>query len=145
MDETRPEAVVIRRNGLTMLEVLLSIIIIAISAVIFLAWQKTSWYQTNRSNRMMVAGHVIEKQIEQRRMLIAQKPELNYAAFAALAETTITDSTTRPPVTVRWVMSSINDPTGVAVQHVRKVDLTARWGSGSSDSLRVSTCISKDF
>lgn len=94
----------------------------------------------------MVAGHVIEKQIEQMRMMIAESPDDRYAAFSTgLHDTTIIDTSTHPNVTVLWHKSSLTDPGGSQVMHVTKVDLTASWGSGTNDTLRVTTTISKDF
>ncbi len=61
-------------NGFTMVEVLLAMIIIATSAVAVLMWQKTSWSQSSATNKLILAGQVVEKQIEKQRMFIAKNP-----------------------------------------------------------------------
>jgi Tfp pilus assembly protein PilV len=137
------------KAGLTLIEVLLSVVIIVTSAVAVLMWQKTSWSQTSYTNRLMVAGHVIEKQIEQRRMLIAQNAATNFVAFKSAFvnnDLTIIDSSVTPPIKVRWfVKDTLSDPSGNALSNVVWVRLKANWGSGTKDTLTVYTCISKDF
>lgn len=135
-------------GGFTMIEVLLAMIIIGISAVAVLMWQKTSWSQTSSTNRLMVAGQIVEKQIEKQRMIIAQNPAANYATFIANSSITTTDSSVTPPVTVKWTIysaDSLKDPTGVNITNVRKVKIKAGYGSGPNDTLNVITAISKDF
>jgi type II secretory pathway pseudopilin PulG len=133
-------------SGLTLIETLLSVLIIVISAVIFLMWQKTSWSRTTTTNRLMVAGHVVQKQIEWRRMAIAQNPLTNFSSFRAMTDTTIVDNSVKPPVTVRWIISdTLHAPNGDHVQNAVRVQLIASWGSGKNDTLKVSTNIAKDF
>jgi type II secretory pathway pseudopilin PulG len=140
------EAIVKDTSGFSLVEVLLAIIIITTSAVAVLMWQKTSWSQTSYTNRLMVAGHVIEKQIEERRMLIAQDPQTNFAAFKALTTLTIVDNSLNPPITVNWEMKdTLKDPAGNLMPNVRWVRIKASWGSGSKDTLQVITCIAKNF
>jgi prepilin-type N-terminal cleavage/methylation domain-containing protein len=132
-------------GGFTLMEILITMIVIAISTGSFIWWQRVTWDQTKKSNRTMVAGHIIEKQIEARRLTISQNPTANYAAFKALPETTIVDNSVKPSVKVRWVISPTYDPTGVEIAKVRRVELIASWGSTKADSLRVVTCISEKF
>jgi type II secretory pathway pseudopilin PulG len=135
-------------QGLTLVEVLLSIIIIATSAVICLMWQKSSWSQTSLTNHLMVAGHVIEKQIEKQRMTIAENPIVNFASFIKNDSMVIVDSSVTPYIRVRWKIfaaDSVKDPLGNIVQNVRKVQLTAGYGSGKGDTLKVITAISQNF
>jgi prepilin-type N-terminal cleavage/methylation domain-containing protein len=135
-------------DGFTMIEVLLAMIIIAISASAVLMWQKTSWSQTSSTNRLMVAGQIIEKQIEKQRMLIAQSPATNYATFISNSSITIVDSSVTPYMTVFWTIyapDSLKDPSGNNVNHVRKVQIKAGYGNGKKDTLTVVTAISQNF
>ena len=135
-------------GGFTMIEVLLAMIIIAISASAVLMWQKTSWSQTSSTNRLMVAGQVIEKQIEKQRMLIAQSPATNYATFISNSSMTIVDSSVTPYLTVFWTIyaaDSLKDPNGNNLNHVRKVQIKAGYGNGQKDTLTVVTAISQNF
>lgn len=140
------QAFVKSTSGFSLIEVALSILIIVISAIVVLMWQKTSWSQTSSTNRLMVAGHIIEKQIEQRRMLIAQNPATNFTAFKSLSTLTIIDSSLTPPIKTEWVMKdTLKDPAGNLLANVRWVQIKASWGSGKNDTLKVVTCIAKNF
>jgi type II secretory pathway pseudopilin PulG len=150
------ETIVKNASGLTLIEVVLSIVIIATSAVVVLSWQKTSWSQTNATNRLMVAGQVIDKQIETKRMTIAQAPVANFTTFKTdyVSKTVvIIDSTVSPPVSVRWqAWDTLHDPKGNFIKdaansrNVVQVKLTAWWkGAKKNDTLRVETRIAKNF
>jgi type II secretory pathway pseudopilin PulG len=144
------QAMVKNASGLSLIEVLLSIIIIATSAVVVLMWQKTSWSQTSYTNRLMVAGHVIEKQVEQRRMLIAQNPDQNFLTFKDAfksKDSLIIDNSVTPPIKVLWnIKDTLIDPAGDHLDNVCWVKLRAFWdGARKNDTLQVITCIAKDF
>ena len=78
-------------------------------------------------------------------MIIGMNPDVNYELFKNLSDTTIVDNTVTPPVTVKWVMSDAYDPNDKLIENVRQVDLTASWGSGPNDELKVTTFISRNF
>jgi Tfp pilus assembly protein PilV len=129
-----------------MLEVLLSVIIVLVTATAYLMWQKTSWSQTTLSMRRMRACQVVEKQIEWRRMNIMQNPEANFAAFKALTTTTVIDSSVKPNITVTWsIFDTLHAPNGDPVTGAVRVYLVARWGTGTSDSLSLWTNVTKNF
>lgn len=137
-------------GGFTMVEVLLAMIIIATSAVAVLMWQKTSWSQTSSTNRLMVAGQIIEKQIEKQRMFIAQNPVTNFATFKTgfdNRDSVVVDNSVIPWVSVRWhAYDTLHDPHGNLITDVFKVNLTAWWtGCKPTDSLKVETRIAKNF
>jgi prepilin-type N-terminal cleavage/methylation domain-containing protein len=135
-------------GGFTMIEVLLAMIIIAMSAVAVITWQKTSWSQTSSTNRLMVVGQVIEKQIEKQRMIIAEHPVANYATFIGNSTITLVDSSVTPRITVKWTIyaaDSLKDLYGNNVKNVRKVQIKAGYGSGKNDTLTVVTAISQNF
>jgi prepilin-type N-terminal cleavage/methylation domain-containing protein len=134
------------KNGFTILEVLISIIMIVITATAYLMWQKTSWSQTKLTNRRMAASQVMEKQIEWRRMDIARDPTTKFAAFQALTEFTIVDATTKPNISVDWdIFDTLHAPDGTPVENAVRVHLVARWGPGNLDSLSLWTNITKNF
>ena len=132
-------------RGLTLMEVLLTIFFLGISASIFMICQKSSWSQTSNMNRLMSAGQIIEKQIEARRMWIAEDPVQNFATFKSTTSDTIVDNTVSPPVKVLWEINPGETPELDSIENVRKVELTACWGRGPNDTLRVQTCIARDF
>jgi type II secretory pathway pseudopilin PulG len=132
-------------RGMTLFEILLSIIVIAISATVFITWQQISWTRTKNNNRLMIAGQIIEKQIEQRRLIIARNPAVEFENFKTMHNTTVVDNSVTPPVSVLWLLSPAFDPNGSEITNVKKVELVATWGSGPDNELRVFTCIAKDF
>jgi prepilin-type N-terminal cleavage/methylation domain-containing protein len=140
---------VARSNGFTMLEVLLSVLIVLVTSTVYLMWQKTTWSQTTLSNRRMRACQVIEKQIEWRRMIISQNPVTNFAAFKSISgkDTVMCDTTGSPVVSVEWKIhpDSLLAPNGDTVMNVVPVQLIASWGSGQFDTLKLWTNVTQNF
>jgi Tfp pilus assembly protein PilV len=133
-------------NGFTMLEVLLSVLIVMFTATAYLMWQKASWSQTTAANRRMRACQIVEKQVEWQRLTIAQNPTVNFAAFKAMTTTTRVDTSTRPNITVVWtILDTLKAPNGDPVSNAVRVHLVARWGPGTSDSLSLWTNMTKNF
>jgi prepilin-type N-terminal cleavage/methylation domain-containing protein len=137
-----------RTNGFTMLEVLLSVLIISATATAFLIWQKTTWSQTRLTNRRMVACQVVEKQIEWRRMVIAQDPTAKFFAFKAITgqDTVMVDTSVSPAIKVDWkIFDTLHAPNGDSVLGAVRVKLTASWGPGKDDTMRLWTVVTKNF
>jgi prepilin-type N-terminal cleavage/methylation domain-containing protein len=135
-------------GGFTMIEVLLAMIIIAVSAVAVLMWQKTSWSQTSATNRLIVAGHVITKQIEKQRLQIAESPVNNFAAFIQNSSMVIVDSSITPYLQVQWTIYSVDslkDPNNIDIANARKVKISVGYGTRPTDTLTVITAISRNF
>lgn len=137
-------------NGFTLVEVLLAMIIIATSAVAVLMWQKTSWSQASTTNKLMVAGQVVEKQIEKQRMIIAENPVQNFPKFKTgfdNVDSVIVDTTVTPMISVRWhAYDTLHDPNHHLITDVFQVKLAAYWpGAMSSDTLYVEARIAKNF
>jgi prepilin-type N-terminal cleavage/methylation domain-containing protein len=128
---------VFKRQGFSLVEVIVSMVIISIIAVSLLSFQTSSWKKTTTSNRMIVAGHMIEKQIELMRMNIDQNQALNFPPLPG--------SVTENGVTLIWTVSDAVRPVGGTVHNARKCDFIAICGSGKNDTLKVSTYLSKMF
>jgi prepilin-type N-terminal cleavage/methylation domain-containing protein len=140
---------IVGNRGFTMLEVLISVLIVSLTAVSYLMWQKTTWTETRLTNLRMLAAQVVEKQIEWRRMIIAQNPTANYSAYRAIAgsDTVMTDTTVTPHMRVEWSLhpDSLRSPTGDTIHNVTPTLLTASWGAGVSDTFKLWTNITKNF
>jgi type II secretory pathway pseudopilin PulG len=138
-----------RDNGFTMLEVLLSVLIVTFTAISYLMWQRSTWSQTTITNRRMMATQVVEKQIEWRRMVVARNPIANFAAFKAITgkDTVIIDNSMTPNVRVEWKIypDSLRAPNGDTVKNVIPAQLIASWGPGINDTLRIWTNITRNF
>ena len=70
-------------------------------------------------------------------------PEVNYAKFAQLKDTTIWDNAANPPIKFIWKMTSAKDKFGAVRPNIRKVQITAFVGP--KDSIVVNTAIAKNF
>jgi len=125
-------------DAFTLLEVLISLAIIGVIGILIFSIQFTSWKQVTSSNRCIVAGHMIERQIETMRMTISKDQEHNFPPDDG--------SVVENGVTLSWRIAPALRPTdGSTLTHVRKCDLIALWGSGKNDTLRVTTYLSKMF
>jgi Tfp pilus assembly protein PilV len=136
-------------KGFTMLEVLLSILIVLVTTTAFLMWQKTTWTQTTTTNRRMLAAQILEKQIEWRRIVIGQNPDVNFTAFKNISgkDTIIIDTSVTPRLRVEWKIypDSLRAPNGDIVHNVVPAQLIASWGPGKFDTLKIWTTIAKNF
>jgi len=107
--------------------------------VSIISLQASAWKRTTTSNRLLVAGQLIEKQIEYIRMNIAANPSVNFPPKDG--------TTSENNIALSWKISSVNRLKGttVVLANVRRCDLTASWGKSKGDTLVVTTYISKMF
>lgn len=128
---------------MTLVEVLIAAAIIAIGAISFLMFQKTSWMQTSKTNRYLLAGQVIQKHIEAKRMWIASDPVINYNTFKTSGTLTETDNSTTPTVTITYsIYDTLHAPDGTTMNSCQ-VDVRAFWGT--FDTLKVTTRFARNF
>ena len=125
-------------KGFSLLEVLVSMVIVGIIGVLIFSIQTSSWKMSTSSNRAIVAGHMVERQIEMMRLNISQNQDLYFPP--------VNGSTVENGVTLGWVVSNASRPTdGGPLTNTKKCDFTAFWGGGKTDTLKVTTYISKMF
>lgn len=135
----------LNNKGFSFVELLLAVSVTMITLSVILFGQRTSLKKNASANHLNVATQIIEKQIENRRLKIALNPDVNYPKFKALSDTTIIDSSVKPPVNVKWVMKAETDPRANKIDNVCRVTLFASWGTQKDDSLQVETCVGKNF
>jgi prepilin-type N-terminal cleavage/methylation domain-containing protein len=126
------------RRAFTLLEVLASMVMIGIIGSIIFFAQNSSWRKTSKSNGTLIAGHLIERQIEKMRMDI----EKDTTTFPPLSGTISENG-----ITLRWQILAAYRPTPdhSVIANVRECSFTASWGSSKEDTLKVSTYLSKKF
>ena len=126
-------------KAFTLLEVLVSMALIGIIGVLIFSIQSSSWKRVTSSNRTIVAGHMIERQIELMRMNISRNQDLGFPP--------VNGSIVENGVTLSWQIWTATRPTGVTGSqvHSRQCDFTATWGSGKNDTLKATTYLSKMF
>ena len=126
-------------SGFTLTEIMVAIVIIGIFGVSFTFIQTSSWGQSIFATRTLVAGHMIEKDIEGMRNTVAMSPTTNFPPTNA--------TYTHSGVTLDRQIQSAKDPKGVVLTNVKKVILTATWRAANSkfDTVKVETYLSKFF
>ena len=127
------------REGFTLLEILVAMMILAFFIGTAVIVQQNTMSRTRSSNKMLVAGHLIEKQIEYMRMQILKDPDTNWPP----TDTTFTSN----DITVDCNISYAYDlETGsTKIDSVRKLDIEATWVAGKPDTLAVETYLAKMF
>ena len=127
-----------RNAGFTFIEVLIAMFFFALIGLIFYSNQSSSWKKTVGSKNMLVAGNMIERQIETMRIAIDRSPTQFFPPQSS--------QTSANGIDLAWTVSAATRPVdGAVLPNVRRCDFVAHWGSGKNDSLKVTTYISKMF
>ena len=126
-------------SGFAIMEVILMLVIIGIIGSSTIMLHRSSWKTSSISNRMLIAGQMIERQIEELRMQVDADPENNFPVDDG--------SITENGITVSWKSTEVTRTVGsrIALDHIRKCELIAQWGNGKNDSLSLTTYLSKNF
>jgi prepilin-type N-terminal cleavage/methylation domain-containing protein len=125
--------------GFTLIEVLIAIVVIGITAGIIAKLQNSTWVSTRRTNNRLVAAQLITRQVETMRINIAMDSATYWPPVAG----SLTDAASRLPMA--WTVSTVNDPLGVSIARVRAVRYVVHWTSTRAESLVVPTMLSHDF
>jgi prepilin-type N-terminal cleavage/methylation domain-containing protein len=127
-----------KKGGFTLMEVLVSMAIIGIIGMTIFLFQTSSWKRSTGSNRALIAGHLIERQIESLRMNIDRDQADNFPPDGG--------SLFENGVHLIWTISAASRPTDAsALDNVRLCDFVASWGKTQNDTLKVTTFLSKMF
>ncbi len=123
----------------TLLEVLITIVIIGITTGTIALFQRNTWSSTRRTNNTTVAGQLIERQVELMRINI----EIDSTTYwpPTDGDTTYEES----GITVGWTVNKACDPDGVAIDEVRSIEYMATWEDVQPETLTVTTALSRDF
>lgn len=128
-----------KKHGFSLLEIMVVIVIVGIIGTSIMSIQNSTWKRTTTSNHILVAGQMIEKQVENIRINIDKNPTINFPPADG--------STFENGIALSWMFSSAYSPKdpSVSLKNVRRCDLTATWGKGKEDTLVVTTYIAKLF
>lgn len=126
------------RSGFTLIEVLIAIVIISLTALSFMWLQQQTWKNTSASNKMLLAGQAIEAKIESIRVQIA----VDTSVFRTMTNST---QTTVNGITVTSTLCAPGDSMPNRNNNVRKVTIQASWKVWNPETLTVATFISRDF
>ena len=128
------------RSGFALMEIILMLVIIGIIGTNTIMLMRKSWKSTGTSNHMLIAGQMIERQIESLRMKVAENPGSNFPP----ADSQFIEN----GISLSWKLSPVNSIGGgptITRNHIRQCQLTAAWGRQHGDTLTVTTYIGKDF
>ena len=126
-------------KAFSLLEVLVSMTIVGIIGALIFSIQTSSWKTSTASNRAVVAGHMVQQQIELMRMNIGQNQNLYFPP--------VNGSVVQNGVTLVWQISAATRSTADhgTLLDTYECDFTATWGAVNGDTLRVTTYLSKMF
>ena len=125
-------------SGLSLLEVMAALFILAVSIALLIKLEGRSRITFSSSSKLMKAGQLLEGQIEAIRIHIAQDTVLNWPPEDSLWK--------ENGITIRRSFTALVSPMdGAALPNLRKVELQAVWGLLKPDTLQVTTYVSKRF
>ena len=124
-------------GGFTLLEVLITLVIISITLAGVLLLQGATWRSSASTNNTQLAGQLVERQIEEMRLGISFDTTSNWPP--------VNGGLTSSGLELSWEVSRTKDPDGAYVDRVRQVDFTVAWRATVPETLKVTTFLSKDF
>jgi prepilin-type N-terminal cleavage/methylation domain-containing protein len=130
-----------RERGWSLIEVMAAIVVIGIGITLFAKVQKMASQQSNTNSKMLMAGKLIEKYLEDTRINIAQNPIANWPP----ANKTISPVPPDYITLVSTISNALSPVDGIAVTNVKRVDIKASWNKPYADSLKITTYVSKQF
>lgn len=138
MDRLRPAASGSGQAGLTILEAFASIVVLGLALALFMKLYGSSQSTSIDNAKVMRAGQILEQHVEAMRIHIASDTAANW-----------------PPRDSVWIQArmmftrrivpAVSPRDKAVLPNVRRVDLTALWGSMARDTLQVSTYVAKRF
>jgi hypothetical protein len=130
---------VVFNAGFAIMEIILIMVVIGIIAANIMALQKSSWSMSGSSNKLLLAGQMVDKQIEQLRMFVDRNPSTNFPP----RDSSITEN----GIKLKWTISTVTRSVGtkVNIANVRECNMTAGWGKNKWDTLKVKTYLARNF
>ncbi len=131
----------IRERGWSLIEVMAAIVVIGIGITLFTKVQKMASQQSSTNSKMLMAGKLIEKYLEDTRIKIAANTTANWPP----ANQTISPVAPDYITVVSIISDALSPIDGILVVNVKRVDIKASWNKPYVDSLKVTTYVSKQF
>jgi Tfp pilus assembly protein PilV len=124
-----------------LIEVLAAVVVVGIGLLFFSRVQHSSSRGSGENSRILVAGKMLEKFLEDTRITIARDTTHNWPPVTRTVAAVAPDY-----ITIRSTVSPAYSPVDNAVvNNVMKMDLVAAWTRPYPDSLTVTTYVSKRF
>ncbi len=132
------------KQGWSLLELLGAMVIVGFGILLFLKVQNMSQRMTSGNTKLLKAGHLVEKQIEDLRIEIAKNPATNFPSNA-LNVTILSPTAPDNIKIVRTIRDALSPKDKAIVTDVKCVVLVASWGLNSMDTLQIMTYVSRNF
>lgn len=124
-----------------MIEVLAAVVVVGIGVLFFTRVQHSSSRGSGENSRILVAGKMLEKFLEDTRITIARDTINNWPPVSRTVAAAAPDY-----IAIRSTVSPAYSPVdGAVVNNVKRLDLVATWTRPYPDSLAVTTYVSKRF
>jgi prepilin-type N-terminal cleavage/methylation domain-containing protein len=127
------------QQGFSLLEVLITMIVLGLGILMYMRFQSGSSSQTRKNAKLYRAGALIEKHIEDLRLDIAENPETSWPPL----DTILADTLYKDMHLTRSVAPAISDKDDFSLPDVRQVKITVEWDP--NQNLDITTYVSKKF
>ena len=130
------------QRGWSLIETLAAIVVVGIGITLFAKVQRMTGRDSSVNSKILIAGKMIEDQIENVRINIAQNPTTNFPPSSGSSSASASNNW----IKLVWTVSTAYSPKdGATVADVKKLKIVASWTSPYTDSLEVTTYVSKKF
>lgn len=128
-------------SGWSLLEALAAIVVVGIGITLFTKVQRMTSRDSSTNSRILMAGKMIEKHLEDTRILIAKDTVANWPPKSKTIAATAPDYITL----VSTISPALSPKDGAVVQNVVQMSIMTTWVNPYKDTLRVTTYVSKRF
>jgi len=126
------------QSGLSLMEIMIALVVIGAGVGIFMKMSGSSGSSAAGNSKMLRAGQLVERHVEAMRIGIARDTLGNWPP----GDTAYTDNGLK---VTRKISIAKSPKDNSVLPNVRKVDVIVTWGTFKTDSLDVTTYISKRF
>jgi type II secretory pathway pseudopilin PulG len=130
-----------QQSGWSLIETLAAIIVVGIGVTLFTKVQKMASYQSGGNSKILVAGKMIEKHLEDTRILVSQDTIANWPP----SNKTLSPTKPNNITLVSTVSDALSPVDGAVVLNVKRLDIKASWTQPNKDSLVITTYVAKRF
>ncbi|MDQ3002899.1 MAG: hypothetical protein M3Y08_16760 [Fibrobacterota bacterium] len=124
-----------------MIEALAAIVIVGIGIALYTRVQQMTSRVSGTNSKILVAGKLIERHLEDMRIIIARDTIKNWPPVAVSIAAIAPDNVNL----TRTISAAFSPKDGAPVNNVVKVEILATWTAPKADTLMVTTYVSKRF
>ena len=130
-----------KQNGWSLIEALAAIVVVGIGITLFMKVQGGTSRTSATSSKILLAGKMIEKHLEDTRITISRDTVKNWPPRSLTIAPVPPDNIKL----VSTVSSAFSPKDGALVANVVRMDIVVTWTLPTPDNLTVTTYVSKRF